>query len=170
MMSHLYYFAYGSNLHPERLKNRGINPSFEGIGWLLKYRLYFDKVGADGSGKCNIRLTGDRTDVVYGAIFKISSDEMKILCEYEKGYEPARVGVMTEEGAMQVETFIACKGTGSYLNPYTWYREWVLCGAKHHGFPKEYISEIQAVEAKPDADKNREEDNLSQIHKLIVCP
>ena len=50
----LFYFAYGSNLHPNRLEAR-IGKSHQlGLFKLVNYKLKFNKPSNDGSAKCNI--------------------------------------------------------------------------------------------------------------------
>ena len=70
----LYYFAYGSNLHPVRLLERV--PSAQLVGGMLswsQHRLAFHKKSQDGSSKCNLVHTGEESDEVYGAIYQMDS-------------------------------------------------------------------------------------------------
>lgn len=62
------YFAYGSNMLFRRLKARTPSARLVGVGHVLGYRLVFDKVSKDGSGKCDIERTGVNADMVYGAL------------------------------------------------------------------------------------------------------
>jgi hypothetical protein len=43
------------------------------------------------------------------------------------------------------------------LAPYTWYKDFVLHGAREHGLPAAYIAGIEAVEARQDDDPIREQ-------------
>ena len=56
MPEKLYYFAYGSNLHPKRLKDPKRAPSAELVttGTVTGYCLKWHKESSDGSSKCNI--------------------------------------------------------------------------------------------------------------------
>jgi len=58
-MSTLYYFAYGSNLHPLRLQARLSSAQLIGTTILPGYALKFHKLGHCLSGKCNIVRTND---------------------------------------------------------------------------------------------------------------
>ncbi len=47
------------------------------------YRLAFDKVSTDGSGKCDIERTGNTSDRVYGLLFSIAESEADALDDAE---------------------------------------------------------------------------------------
>ena len=66
------YFAYGSNMCTRRLKQRAPSAVPLGVGYVSGFRLAFDKIGSDGSGKCNIISTGQDDDRVYGAVFDVA--------------------------------------------------------------------------------------------------
>ena len=53
MSATLLYFAYGSNLHPERLRERVPSAESLGVARLEAHVLRFHKRGRDGSGKCD---------------------------------------------------------------------------------------------------------------------
>ena len=56
--------AYGSNLHRARIEARVEIQSIVGIVALPNWGLRFHKIGADGSGKCN--LTQSQGETAYG--------------------------------------------------------------------------------------------------------
>ena len=41
------------------------------------------------------------------------------------------------------------------LLPYRWYRDLVIVGARHHGFPAAYVAALEAVEVHDDPDAAR---------------
>jgi gamma-glutamylcyclotransferase len=49
------------------------------VGRLERHRQNFHKRSKHGSGKCNIELTSDPKDVVYGVIFQILASEKPAL-------------------------------------------------------------------------------------------
>jgi Gamma-glutamyl cyclotransferase, AIG2-like len=86
------YFAYGSNMLTERLKERTPSDVPVAVGYIEGYQLGFDKVSGDGSGKCDIRSTGKDVDRVHGVLFRIDTDHMDRLDEAEglgRGYRNA---------------------------------------------------------------------------------
>lgn len=162
-MAAIRYLAYGSNLHPERLRRRtpsaGLLTTFELTGW----RLSFDKRGFDGSAKATIAPTDSSTDIVHAAIFELSPDEKPALDRVEgvnRGYH-AHVLTLPELG--EVHTYKAdTEFQDGSLVPFRWYRDLVLFGARFHGFPQDYIEEIAAlpVAEDPDDARQREHDDI----------
>jgi hypothetical protein len=49
------------------------------------------------------------------------------------------------------------------LRPYTWYKRFLVEGAKEHLLPVEYISELQGIEAINDSDPKRHEERWALI-------
>jgi gamma-glutamylcyclotransferase len=47
----------------------------------------------------------------------------------------------------------------SELLPYTWYKRFVIEGARQHDLPAEYIARIEAMPATEDPDRTRDAEN-----------
>jgi gamma-glutamylcyclotransferase (GGCT)/AIG2-like uncharacterized protein YtfP len=92
------YFAYGSNMPAVRLIKRIPSARFFHAGSLQGYGLRFHKISTDGSGKCDAFHTGEETDSIWGAIYKVTPEEKKILDEYEPGYKTKEIEVVTAFG------------------------------------------------------------------------
>lgn len=52
-------------------------------GFVTGYKLAFDKVSKDGSGKCDCEHTGNDGDRVYGVIFLVLCSERAALDRFE---------------------------------------------------------------------------------------
>ena len=118
------YFAYGSNMLTRRLRAPSRAPSAvpEGIGFVEGYRLTFDKVSSDGSGKCDIEASQNSTDLVHGVLFRIATSEEKALDGAEglgNGYRKDKVQVVTANGERTALTYIATKKETA-IRPYHW--------------------------------------------------
>ena len=89
---------------------------------------------------------------VWGAIYKISTTEKKELDRCEGGYEKGDILVKgRDREEHQCFTYFAKKcRIKDGLKPYHWYKKLVLCGAKYHQFPDEYIKSIEFVQSKED--------------------
>ena len=75
------YFAYGSNMHPARLKARLPNIlCISGIFTLPGHTLRFHKVGKDRSAKCDAFYTGNKADHVLGVLYEIDPDDVSEPC------------------------------------------------------------------------------------------
>jgi gamma-glutamylcyclotransferase (GGCT)/AIG2-like uncharacterized protein YtfP len=152
----LRYLAYGSNLHPGRLGARIAIAGFLGTTALPGWQLTFDKRGADGSAKCDLKYTGNAGDCAWGAIYALDAAAKATLDAIEglgKGYGEREI-VLPEFGA--VVLYVASRAAlDATLLPFDWYRELVIAGARHHGFPASYLTSIAAIAAQPDPDPAR---------------
>jgi hypothetical protein len=166
-----YYFAYGSNLPFQRmLKRTSNNIQRKGkFAWEGR-RLVFSKKSSDGSGKCTAIATSNE-HVVWGAIYQVTHEDKAKLIQCEIGYHeiPLRFPV---DGELKLGfTFVANPDQiDKWLHPYTWYKRYVLAGAREHDFPQCYIADIEAVQARPDSKPSRNaqhEPLLSQLESAL---
>jgi gamma-glutamylcyclotransferase (GGCT)/AIG2-like uncharacterized protein YtfP len=143
--------AYGSNLHPVRMKARVLSAKVIGIVSMPGKRLAFHKKSnRDDSGKCNVRETHDPADILYTVLYEFDYAEKGRLDTLEGlgyGYNERQLTVECDgqsyEGVFIYEADPAhLHGT---LTPNHEYKEMVLLGAKYHGFPAAYIAGIEAI-------------------------
>jgi len=170
---YLTYFAYGSNMHPNRMKQRVPSAEAVGIARLGKYSVCFHKRGwKDGSGKCNAHFTGDPGDEVIGVIYKVLSSEKSMLDSCEgvgNGYEVRNITVLHDNDKRAVFTYIAEEmHIDDKLVPYSWYKLYVVHGARHHGLPESYILSLNSVRAIEDPDCDRSESELTVLKSLDI--
>jgi hypothetical protein len=159
-MQTIRYLAYGSNLLPARITARLGSCTTLGTIRLSGWQLCFHKIGADGSGKCNI-VTAPAS-VAYGAVYELPLSHKQQLDTIEgvgKGYTDVTM-ILKDYGSAQV--YLAEPSSiDEQLIPYDWYRAFVLSGATYHRFPASYLAEINAVETIRDPDDARRTENLS---------
>jgi len=160
-MSLLRYFAYGSNMHPARLRERIPSCKFIDVVKLNGWALKFHKRSKDGSGKCNIISTNNRADHVYGVLYELPKEEKADLDKIEAvgfGYHNKTIEIQSYS---EVFTYQADSDyIDESLKPYTWYKEYLVQGAQLHGIPNDYIEFLASIEAIQDPDASREERNL----------
>lgn len=153
------YFAYGSNLHPERLAKRAPSAVTAGVGVAPGFVLRFHKRGRDGSGKCDMVPTSRATDVVHGALYRLEAGDVAALhaCEgVGRGYAVHPLRVHGADGVVDAFTYRAAPGwIDPALAPWDWYKALVLAGARYHGFAHDYVCAIEAVPSRPDPDGER---------------
>ncbi|WP_233848003.1 gamma-glutamylcyclotransferase family protein [Paraburkholderia sp. HD33-4] len=157
------YFAYGSNMSEPRLAQRIKTLRRIAIGHLDGYRLTFDKVSKDGSGKCDCELTREATHRVWGVLFAIELTEQAMLDTFEgagNGYERQEVKVTTDHGIVGAVTYFATRKAPG-LSPYHWYKHHVLFGARAAQFPPEYIAAIESVASVEDPKPARAVEQLA---------
>lgn len=161
----LLYFAYGGNLHPERF--RQIVPSAEvaGTAVLDEHELRFHKRSRDGSAKCDV--VGCMGAQVHGVVYRLAASDGPRLDDAERGYDRSQVGVRLGATATQVFTYRARPDhMQPDLRPYDWYRDLVLAGARHHGFPASYVARIEAALVVQDPDPGRARDAAALLARL----
>ena len=159
------YFAYGSNMSAARLRAADRAPSAEWIGAarVAGYCLVFDKIGKDGSGKADCERTSAPRDAVHGALFRIAHGDRPALDRAEglgHGYDAFDIGVETDSGIVSALTYLATRKDAA-LEPFTWYMQHVLNGARQCGLPRAYIAVMERVAAVRDLDVGRETRELS---------
>ncbi len=164
------YFAYGSNLLPERLRRRAPSARVVGPAVLEGYCLRFHKRGADQSGKCDAFRTGDRRDHVLGVIYELAETDRPVLDRIEgPGYATVQIKVSVGRDVMRAFTYIAKPAhIDATLIPLDWYREFVLAGARRHGLDEAYVRSIEAIQAQPDPDTARSEENRAILHGTVL--
>jgi gamma-glutamylcyclotransferase len=152
------YLAYGSNMLYERLHDRvrAWNPTPCG---LQGYRMLFNKRSTDQSGKCNLVFTGHPSDVVYGVLYDVSSDDVARLDSYEgvgAGYMRKTCRFPLDGIEQEAFFYVADTGhTDDDLLPYQWYLDLVVAGAEQNGLPPEYISALRSAKCAPDPQPHR---------------
>ncbi|MDX1556839.1 MAG: gamma-glutamylcyclotransferase family protein [Xanthomonadales bacterium] len=161
------YAAYGSNLHPVRLRERTGEVRLLGTAAVDHLALKFHKRGnVDGSAKCDIvEARGSR---VHLAVFEIPDAGLENLDIAEgvgSGYTREHIEV---PGFGRCLTYRAqASHIDDSLKPFDWYKRLVLAGCRYHGFPAAYLEAIEAVQAVIDPDPDRHAAHELLLQKLI---
>lgn len=151
-----------------RLTEKGRAPSAVpiGTGYVSNRRLTFDKVSSDGSGKCDIEISENSTDGVYGVVFQISSAEKSNLDRTEglgKGYREEKVQVVAPNGKVYEAIAYVATEKDPALCTYEWYKTFVIAGATEHELPIEYVEWLRTFDSQPDPDAIRCAQNESLL-------
>ena len=148
------YFGYGSNMLNQRLLARTPSARVHGTGYVSHRRLTFSKTSDDGSGKCDMEITGDPADRVQGVLFWIDRAEKPALDQAEalgQGYAETMVDVITDTGTEQALAYVASAGaTDPARQPYHWYKSLVVAGAIQHRLPIDYTARLRVVQSQAD--------------------
>lgn len=165
-MTQLYYFAYGSNLHPLRIGARIDNCQLAGTATLNAHQLRFHKRGEDGSAKCDAVYTSNADDLLPGAVFRLSPTAKRKLDDIE-GLGYANRTIRLNLAGRYIDAFMYIADTSfvdSELCAFPWYRELVYLGARHHRFAPHYLQLIlsQTVQPDPDAIRQQRQERLLQ--------
>ena len=165
---HLHYLAYGSNLHPVRLGARVPSARLIGVAELPGRTLRFRKRSVDASAKCTV-APGRTSERVVGAVFRIDVAEKPLLDQAEglgNGYDLVRECLPVSGRSREVFYYVAAPDhIDADLQPYYWYKQLVLAGARYHAFPADYIAAIEAVRSVGDPDHARRTANEALLHE-----
>jgi len=168
-VKNLYYFAYGSNLHPLRLQKRVPSAQLKGMIAMPGYQLRFHKRHhEDNSGKCNMFFTRQHNDVVYGALYEMKAIERPLLdqCEGE-GYRCDTLQVQFKDSEYESFVYIAEEShIDDSLKPHSWYQEIVQLGAEFHRLPEDYLNLIRNVDVGVDPDRVQHDQNSRLIAEM----
>ncbi len=166
----LHYFAYGSNLHPARMRLRVPSARQLGCAVLTGHVLRFHKQSyKDGSAKCDAHYTGLSQDRVYGAVYRLAAAEKEALDRIEgPGYEIAE-RVVIREGSQQAVFLYRARpeAIAADLQPFDWYHALVVEGARHHGLPPAYVKSLAAVPTRADPDTLRASRELAPLQASL---
>ena len=135
------YFAYGSNLHLERMLQRcpDAEPLTQGI--LRGYELTF-KGNSRGWGVADI-VPASPSSVVFGAIYKVSARDIESLDLYEgypRLYTRKTVTVETREGKRKCFVYVMQPGY-KYALPNMHYFRTIWVGYQNWALPAEYLTD-----------------------------
>lgn len=164
-------FAYGSNMNINRLKNRvpsAIKISNASLGG---YSFAFNKKSTDGSVKGNIEQTKNANDKVWGVVFEMDEKEKEKLDDAEglgKGYNEKVIEVTGTDGQLiKAQVYIADSAViDNTLQPYDWYKEYVISGAKENRLPEDYRATLENWQATEDLDKKRRQKHYTAMGKI----
>ena len=163
----MFYFAYGSNMCTGRLRRRVPSATAVGVARLPEHAFRFHKRSDDGSGKGDAFSTGNPANAVQGVIFDIDPREKGALDDAEalgRGYEEKTAAVFDGSDTPHQVTLYYATDIDNSLRPYTWYKRFVVEGARQHGLPADYVAQIDAMPAIEDKNRKRDAEN-----RAILC-
>ena len=153
------YFAYGSKLDPEQMKQRCPDHKVVGLASLHDHRLWFPRTShAWGGGVASIQLAHGTE--LWGIVYELSEADMAALDQYEGWQGPDDQHNVYDRELMFVE--LTRPDDGSFprrLRPWVYvarpsnpappsrrYLDAMLAGARHHGLPEDHIVVLEQTE------------------------
>jgi cation transport regulator ChaC len=147
------YFAYGSNMCTARLQERVPSARPIGIAVLRGWKFVCNNISKDDSAKASIEeFEGGK---VWGGLFEFDEKHENCLDKAEgvnsKTYKKQKITVELDDGSIvdNVLTYIGEKPVKD-KKPYDWYLKYIVCGAKEHGLPRDYIDILEHIEMQED--------------------
>ncbi|NPA38245.1 MAG: gamma-glutamylcyclotransferase [Candidatus Nanohaloarchaeota archaeon] len=131
-MKGVWYFAYGSNMNPERMKERGVNFKIRKKAFLKCWKLVFNKTSTKNPKEGFANIVFDGSSIMEGILYLINEEDIRKLDKYEgypDHYGRIRVRVLTLDGAVEAEVYVAQSDkTAPHLKPPKWYMDHLLKG------------------------------------------
>lgn len=164
-----YVFSYGPNMLYSRISNRCSSVEVVDKLCIPGFKLNFNKMSRDDSGKANITKTDNKDDFMWGIIHRISWNDKPQLDKTEDldyGYDLVSLNKLsiTTNFNHHIKSYISTdKKYHTKKKPYDWYMKLVIKGAEENDFPDEYINKLKNTESKPDKDKKRKLKELSVL-------
>lgn len=153
------YFAYGSNLDPQQMKERCPDSVVVGMASLQNYRIGFPRFSNRwGGGTASIQLAHGES--MWGVVYELSDADLEKLDGFE-GYVGEddqhnahdRVHVTLElerpdDGSIprKVRAWTYVARPAHPAAPSARYLERILTGARHHRLPEEYLAWLATIE------------------------
>ncbi|MFM6928569.1 MAG: gamma-glutamylcyclotransferase family protein [Bdellovibrio sp.] len=150
----IYYFAYGSNLDPGRIKSRCPDNQFKAVAVLREYRICFPRHSKGNAGGV-ASITESPGGEVHGAVYFLSVDDLESLDGYEgyvsggdrNAYERVEVDVVIGgDQILRCVTYIANCDHAKFHKPSDEYLSRVVDGLTlliGHGIPQSYIQTVK---------------------------
>ena len=152
-MQIVHYFAYGSNMNPDRVAQRKLQVVSFGSGYLENYCLQFNKCARDHPRIGHANIEYDFGSTVEGVLYELnSSTEILKMDPFEKApwnYGREVVSVKTHECDIWAWTYFANSAMKQAdLQPSQSYLNHLLCGKKW--LSEEYFERLAGTPALQD--------------------
>jgi cation transport regulator ChaC len=135
----IWYFAYGSNLSKAQMHKRVGQWQDAKKAHLPCWRLVFNVPSRTWKGgTANILETGNPEDIVNGAVYRIDTDQLKILTEQFEHVPPRAIKVVCEGNEIPAITY-TFKQDRPQLIPDSFYIKKIILGMKDHGYSDSLI-------------------------------
>jgi len=150
MLNSRWYFAYGSNMNPDRVCARGLVCVAEPIaGKLWNFRLRFNKRSRKNPEAGHANIVADFSSSVEGVLYHLCDEhEISKMDPFESApshYRRELVFVETEDSLILAWTYIANDSViDDSLFPPKWYIEHLLAGSQF--LSSEYVDQLKSIE------------------------
>ncbi len=138
------YFAYGSNLDIEQMRQRcpSSRPHVRGV--LENHRIDFTHRSRRwGGGAADVVAQAEES--VWGALYSLERSELELLDRFEGGYERLEIQVHAEKSGPVHALTYTVRIKGSFL-PTREYLEKLLRWGEHWDFPEAYLSHLRGIQ------------------------
>ena len=144
-----FYFAYGSNMNPRRVAERGIGYDQVTAARAAGFTVRFEKRSRLQAGAGHANLAYSHAGVAEGVLYRLTDDAEIVKMDTYEGvpvhYSRDSIRVETECGAAWAWTYFANRAViASDLKPPQWYVAHMTAGEQY--LSNEYTAWLRAVE------------------------
>jgi gamma-glutamylcyclotransferase len=156
-----FVFAYGSNMCSGRFREYKVTALGPGRAALLEgFTLKFNKRSTDGSGKATVYQSPG--DSVWGVLYEIPTADLPTLDDGERGYVRENATVLVGGEQITAWLYTARRPDETMrLRPFSWYKRFIVEGAREHILPPEYIIQLEGIEYLTVPDRARHNDRMA---------
>ena len=128
-----FYFAYGSNMNPERMHGRGLHVLDSFSGWLDGFGLRFNKRSRRDHQLACANMVYARSERIEGVIYRLGGGAEIIKLDPHEGtprmYSREIFPVQTKQGVKSAWIYVANPAVIDHsIKPARWYVEHLLAG------------------------------------------
>lgn len=150
-----YYFAYGSNMNPDRVVGRGMQFESHRAGQLHGYRMIFNKRSVKYPGAASANVVQQSGAVTEGVLYRLLEPAQIEMMDPFEGfpvrYNRLALPVETREGQLSAWVYIAnAEFIEDGLQPARWYLEHLLAGKLY--LSADYYRMLEATRCLPDSE------------------
>lgn len=145
----MYYFAYGSNMSSNQMRQRGIYFTTKFPAVLEGYELQFNKRSGTDSAVGYASITPNAAEQVYGWVYEVENlTPLDIFEGYPKHYlrSDVQVKLLDRPGTLSATTYVANDDWISIgLRPTKAYLDRIVANLQSPPFPVEYSQKVAAT-------------------------
>lgn len=147
---HVWYFAYGANMHDSAFQERrGMRPLEWRVGRLPGYRLRFNLHGRPIGKAAPANISPDDAAEVWGVLYRITRRDMLRLDASEgvpgARYRPHWLAMEDADGAPLTAMAYIAQGYHDDRRPSLRYLTLLREGARAHGLPDFWVDRLESV-------------------------
>jgi len=154
-MTRHYYFAYGSNMNPSRVRLRNMAYSHYEAGVLSGYELVFNKRSVKYPGAASANIVEKKMGRVEGVVYHLSDEnQIEVMDPFEghpERYRRLLVPIETSATELTVWVYVANSNhIQEGLKPATWYLNHLLAGEAF--LTPDYYRKLAETQCLPDSE------------------
>jgi gamma-glutamylcyclotransferase (GGCT)/AIG2-like uncharacterized protein YtfP len=142
------YFAYGSNMDEDLMKDRCDYAKFLSVAYLPGYRLAFSQYYEPLKGGVADVIESQK-DKVWGKVYELPLEDLHRLDIHEghpTDYKRTQHNVITPQGdSLYAWVYSVVNKEGDFIPPSKRYMEFIKRGASNFGFPEDYLSFLESI-------------------------